>query len=267
MNQSTDNPVIPPLKMHGPRPKVSVVTACYNALGALKETLDSVSSQDFGDVEHVVVDGGSTDGTDAYLHSLGDSVSWISEADDGIADAMNKGARLARGAWIIFLHAGDTFVDAHSLSGVSGSLVDDTDIVTCGIHFGSGSEYRTFQVANPHRRLLFKPIPHQGTFCRREVFEAVGGFDQSYTVTMDYDFFLRARGADFRFSTGDLVVARMDDTGVSSRRDWPSLKKRFAEERRTQLAHCERAAMRLVYAVYWPLYLSYRKARSAVEGG
>ena len=266
MNSTTAFPVIPPTETTRSRPKVSVVTACFNALDGLTETIESVAAQNLADVEHVIVDGGSNDGTVEYLDSLGTGVSWISEPDDGIGDAMNKGLLLARGEWIIVLHAGDVFVDTQSLELVNPSFTDKAHIVTCGILFGSGSNFRKLHFPNPRRRLLFKAILHQGTICRREVFESIGGFDQSYSIAMDYEFFLRARASGYRFATCDLVLARMDDAGVSSLRDWPSLKTRFAEERRAQLAHCQSVAMRLVYAVYWPLYLCYRKARSVFAG-
>ena len=77
--------------------KISVLTVCFNSENTIRDTIESFLSQDYPDKEMLVIDGGSTDGTGAFLESLGTGVSWISEPDDGIADAMNKGVRLARG--------------------------------------------------------------------------------------------------------------------------------------------------------------------------
>jgi|GEM_PF-1020376 len=266
MSSPSAHQSILPVKAAAHRPTVSIVTASFNVLDPLKATVASVAAQKFRDIEHVIVDGASTDGTSDYLPTLGPETTWVSETDDGIADAMNKGIRLARGHWIIVLQAGDTFVDEKSLEQTVGQLVDDTDILTCGILYGSQSGHREISYPNPKQRLTFKPIAHQGAFMRRSVAEKVGGFDASYRVCMDYEFFLRARNAGSKFAAAPIVVARMDDGGISSRRDWASQKMRFAEERRAQLAHCPNVVTRVVYAIYWPLYLGYRRLRLVFSG-
>lgn len=258
-------PKIAPVPAGAPRPRVSIVTATYNARDALAETLDSVASQDFPEIEHVVVDGGSTDGSVALLQGR-EGPRWISEPDGGIADAMNKGVGLARGEMILALHAGDVFDAGDSLSAALRHATPGIDILVCGIRFGRDGAARIILQPTPHRRLLFKPIAHQGTLCARAVFERVGGFDEGYRVCMDYDFFLRARSSGARFAHAPVVLARMDDGGLSSRRDWPALRRRFAEERRAQLSNSPGAGMRAVYALYWPAYLAYRRARALMSG-
>jgi glycosyltransferase involved in cell wall biosynthesis len=88
--------------------RLGIVTICRNALDPLRLTVENVRAQRTPDVEHLIVDGASTDGTRQYLNDL-QGVRWISESDRGISDAMNKGARLVRGEWIAHLHAGDTY--------------------------------------------------------------------------------------------------------------------------------------------------------------
>ena len=91
-------------------PKISVVTVCLNAAQALERTLASVEAQDYGGIESIVVDGGSTDGTPQVVAKFGHVVSkYVSEKDRGIYDAMNKGVGMASGDYCIFLNAGDTF--------------------------------------------------------------------------------------------------------------------------------------------------------------
>jgi len=243
----------------GDRPKVSVVTAAFNALDGVRATVESVASQGGVSVEHIVIDGGSSDGTVEYLSEPDSRVVWISEPDDGIADAMNKGVERARGEYVIVLQAGDTFVGSDSLVRVLPYL-DGRDMILADVAFGK--ENRLVTSPRPMRRLFFKPICHQGLLVRRDIFEKLGGFDGSYRVTMDYDFCLRARNAGFRMDHVPHLLSWMDDDGLSSQTDLPALLRRFSEERRTQLANCPHAVARLGYALYWPAYLFYRRLRA-----
>ncbi len=264
-------PAIPPVAGPGPRPLVSVVTAAYQAEAGLRETVASVAAQSFADREHIVVDGGSTDGTRAFLESLGPAVRWVSEPDGGIADAMNKGVRMARGHWILVLHAADVFEGGGALARAAMRLAEPgpgagIDLLACDVRLVGPGRARLASAGKPARRLRFKPVCHQGALCRRALFERVGGFDDRFRICMDYDFMARALRSGARFAHAPLVLARMDDAGISSRTDWPSLARRFAEERRVQLAHCPGPAMRAVYALYWPPYLAYRRLRAALSG-
>jgi glycosyltransferase involved in cell wall biosynthesis len=90
-------------------PKITVISVTYNDVRGLRATIASVQSQSYTAIEHLVVDGGSTDSTLETLKAHGDRLRWLSEPDRGIYDAMNKGMRLATGAYVIFLNAGDTF--------------------------------------------------------------------------------------------------------------------------------------------------------------
>jgi glycosyltransferase involved in cell wall biosynthesis len=247
----------------GDRPKVSVVTAAFNALDGLRATVESVASQNGVSVEHIVIDGGSSDGTVEYLSEPGSRVAWISEPDDGIADAMNKGVERARGDYVIVLQAGDTFLDDQVLSRVAPHLDGETDIVSGHVRFGSPTRPQTIRTRGFDFKTNFKTtIPHQGAFCGRSLFERIGSFDTGIRIAMDYEFFLRALRAGATVKTLDLVVAHMPDGGVSSQLDWPTLAKRFWDERRIHHMHCPGLAMRLVYAAYWPAYLTYRRIRA-----
>ena len=246
------------------RPLVSIVTAAFNALPELRRTVESVAAQTMGHHEHIVVDGGSTDGTRSYLEGLGPSVRWTSEPDEGIADALNKGVAMARGTYVLVLQAGDTFSGRESLAEASPRLRKGPDILVCDVVFGEGRRARLITARASSRRLFFKPVCHQGVLARRDLFERIGGFDPSFRVCMDYDFLVRASRAGARIEEAPITLSRMIDGGVSSRRDWPSLEGRFAEERRVHLAHCPGAGMRAVYAVYWPTYLAYRRIRAVL---
>ena len=248
-------------------PLVSVVTASFEALDGLKATVESVRAQGFAGVEHVVVDGGSRDGTREWLEASPDLV-WVSEPDDGIADALNKGVTMARGDWILVLQAEDTFVDAGALARAAPHLDGDAEIVSFDVLFEGGAASLRHRSRGLTGKTNFKTtIPHQGAFCHRRLYERIGAFDPAMRVAMDYDFFLRAHRAGARVRLVPEILARMPDTGVSSRRDWPSLAHRFSEERRIHRAHCPGPAMRALYAAYWPAYLAYRRGRHALAGG
>ncbi|NNK67719.1 MAG: glycosyltransferase [Rhodobacteraceae bacterium] len=244
-------------------PKVSVVTAAFNALDGVRATVESVASQSGVSVEHIVIDGGSSDGTVEYLSEPGSRAVWISEPDDGIADAMNKGVERARGEYVIVLQAGDTFIDEGIVARVVPFLERGPDIVSGNVRFADPVTGPTLKTRGFTFKTNFKTtILHQAAFCRRSLFERIGAFDTSYEVAMDYEFFLRAMRNGIRLETIDLSVAHMPDDGISSQLDWAALEKRFAEERRIHSRHCPGPGMRMIYAAYWPAYLIYRRLKA-----
>jgi glycosyltransferase involved in cell wall biosynthesis len=247
-------------------PKVSVVTVSFNDLGGLKQTVASVEAQTNKNYEHVVVDGGSTDGTKQWLEKAEPSTRWLSESDDGIADAMNKGVEQARGEWLLFLHAQDTFVDDSALETAIRRLDTDKDIVCFDVEVVEDHGSRIYAAKGLGRYTNFKtPIPHQGAFTRRSLFNEVGPFDTSLHIAMDYDFFLRAYRQDARADVISTVLTRMPATGISTRQDWASLSLRFREEREVHRKHCPGFGYLLVYTIYWPTYLTFRVMRHLIR--
>lgn len=242
-----------------PMMQLSVVTTTLNALPALQKTAASLAVQTRQDFEHIVIDGGSSDGTAQWLKSQ-ERVHGLSEPDEGIADALNKGFRLAQGEFVLVLQAGDTLLSETSISDALdyADRLQPVDIIAFDVLFDG---QRRLSHRCPRLRLEWKPLHHQGILFRRSLFDRIGPFDTSYRICMDYDLLLRAKRAGSRICAVHHTVARMDGDGISSRRDWGSLRERFSEERRVQFANC--GAFRAgFYALYWPLYLGYRKLRS-----
>lgn len=246
----------------GERPLIGILTASYNVVDALRRTVESVAGQDFGDVEHVVVDGGSNDGTVAYLETLPPSVRWISEPDKGIADALNKGVAMSRAHYLLVLQADDELVDAGALSRAALELGGGADIVSYDVCVTGGGERRVY-AARGFGALseFFMTVPHQGAFCSRALYERIGAFDGSLKVAMDYDFMLRAKRAGARIVTRNEVIAYMPDGGVSSRRDWPSLQARLAENRSLHKRHSDGVMRRVVSNAFWSVYPLYKRLR------
>lgn len=250
-------------------PLFSVVTAAFNAAATLEGCLRSVAGQRGVTVEHIVVDGGSNDGSRELLQQWSPRLAhWQSRPDGGIADAMNQGLAKARGEWLLFLHADDELLDADVLAAVASRLAaSGADIVGFPVLYGDANHRRRLHPRGGNAWLRLKTgFHHQGTFIRRRVFDAIGGHDASLGIAMDYEFFLRAwtRGVAMR-TEAEPAVAWMRDGGVSSRRDWPTLSRRFAEERRIQAMHAGGPLARLGYAAWWAAYLPYRRLRARLQ--
>lgn len=114
-------------------PKISVVTVTYNCIGVLEDTLKSVISQEYSNVEYIVIDGKSSDGTLNLIDKYKDHISiLVSEPDKGIFDAMNKAIKLVTGDWILFMNAGDTFADDNVLTSVFSNHIESN----VGVVFG-----------------------------------------------------------------------------------------------------------------------------------
>ena len=184
-------------------PSFTIVTPCLNGAKTLAATLESVRDQDYGgDVEHVVVDGGSTDGTLEILASA-PGVRYISEPDRGLSDAMNKGIRMARNEVVGWLNADDLYLPG-ALGRVGKTLAERPDALwatgPCLIIDADGREIRHFVTRYKSfllRRYSYRMhlvqnfVPAPSTFIRREAFDRIGVFDERFKYSMDYDLWLR----------------------------------------------------------------------------
>ncbi len=180
--------------------KFSVITVCFNSFEFLGQTIESVLSQEYSDLEYIIVDGGSTDGTLDLIHGYADQdtrIKWCSEPDRGIADAMNKGVARAGGQVITHLNSDDYYRHNRVLSQVAEcfKFAPGTGWLTAGFNFVSvnGSFIREIRVRRYSFRRLLRGniILHPSTFITHEAFNEAGGFDASLQYCMDYDLFLR----------------------------------------------------------------------------
>jgi GT2 family glycosyltransferase len=197
--------------------------------------VESVLEQLTPEVEYGIVDGASSDGTREYLDSLKTAgVRWVSEPDRGIADAMNKGVRLASGAWVAHLHAGDRYLPGALDAVLARARATSADVL-CGAILKDEDGTETRYGPAPERLRLDMTIHHPAVFTRREVFQEIGGFDERYPNAMDYDFFLRAFALGKRFETMPETIARMASGGQSERSLWRTYRE-TQRIRRTVLA-------------------------------
>jgi len=174
-----------------PPPLISIITVTRNNRQGLARTLASVRGQTFRDFEHVVIDGASSDGTLALLEDHAAELGrFVSEPDGGIADAFNKGLAMARGQWLNFLNAGDTWVDDSALARAVPHFWKASIISGHSITDGVISPPYPVSNTEPFPRRAW--LSHQASFFHRRVFETCGGFDTRFRVRMDYELWLRA---------------------------------------------------------------------------
>ena len=183
--------------------KLSIITVCFNSVATLRDTIESVLTQDYPHIEHIIIDGGSTDGTVGIIQEyIGRSdskiVSWVSEPDRGIYDAMNKGISIASGDVIGFLNSDDMYANAHVLSELMGAL--EKNCVDCVfadlVYVDPNNPNKVLRYYNSGQ---FRPskfrwgwMPAHPTFlAKRSLFEKVGLFSLDYKIAADYELLIR----------------------------------------------------------------------------
>lgn len=209
--------------------KISVITATYNCEKTLRTTLESIAAQTHPEIEHLVMDGGSTDHTMALVNAwTAHTVSSESEKDKGIYDALNKGIAKASGEIVGFLHADDVLQDAHVLEKIAKAFEDPSILAVYGdlvyvSQYDLTRVIRTWTSSPFHLQQLrdgWMP-PHPTFYARRSLYERLGGFDLQYKIASDYDNMLRLlRGPDGRgIRTAYIpdVLVRMRTGGVSNK--------------------------------------------------
>lgn len=206
--------------------KVSVITVVYNGASTIAGTLHSVASQTLPAVEHIVIDGGSQDGTVELVRQWGERVTHlVSEADAGIYDAMNKGLRLATGDIIGFLNADDRYAHAHVLARVAGAMQDESLDALFGdaAFFHAEAPDRLFRRYDSGRfhpgRIAWGWMPaHPAAFFRRSVFVRTGAFKPDYRIAGDYEWIARAfQCAPLSYRHQAEVLVHMQSGGISTR--------------------------------------------------
>lgn len=219
--------------------KISIITSVFNNEINIEETINSVLSQTYPNIEYIIVDGASTDGTLEIINRYKDRVIVISEQDNGIYDGLNKGIALATGDVIGFLHSDDLYQDIHVIEKVAmaflkndvdsvyGDLVyvkkNDTKKVTRYWKSGEFSILRLSQGWMP---------PHPTLYIKRHIYEQYGFFDTSFKIAGDYDLMLRFLGKHL-MSTFYIpsILVRMRGGGESNK-NWKSLLVKSKEDLR-----------------------------------
>lgn len=202
---------------------VSIVTVTYNASDFLEETIKSIISQTYPSIEYIIIDGGSTDNTLDIIHSYEKYISkWISEPDQGIYDAMNKGISMASGSLIGIVNASD-YLSVDAVRFVVDAFVKHHDVGIVHGDINMLNEDGTFfkrKHPNPDLSQHYKgmQIHHPTVFVRKQVYDEVGTFDLQFKISADFDLILRCVNAGVKFHYIPEVISNFRLGGVSTQR-------------------------------------------------
>lgn len=177
--------------------RISLVTVCFNAAGTIRDTLESVARQTHPDVEHIVVDGGSTDGTLEIIAEYPNVAQVVSGPDNGLYDAMNKGLGLARGDLIGWLNADDMLATPTALASIAQSASTGIQVVAASVDMVDPED--TARVLRRYSSSGFDlgwlrygyAVPHPGFYIKRDLCVRLGGYDLRYPLAADFDLIAR----------------------------------------------------------------------------
>lgn len=246
------------------KPVVSIITVCYNAKDTIEATINSVRNQDYENIEYIVVDGASTDGTQDIIVQNRDAITkYLSEKDNGLYYAMNKGLDMATGEYVWFLNAGDRIPHGNTLSKIISSSYIFQDIYygqtkiidkqghTIGKRRLSPPEHLT---KNSFKMGML--VCHQAVIIKRKL---VKHYDTRYKITSDYDWVLsaieRANPQLIRYSHRTYV--KFLEGGLSSKKMNQANKERF----KIMINHYG-----LIQAVFYNMIMSFRFIKSKIKG-
>jgi len=212
--------------------KISIITITYNSAETLPRALESVQNQKYDEIEHIIIDGASTDGSieliEAYSKKIQRDnkastreVRWISEPDKGIYNALNKGIQMATGDVIGFLHSDDVFNSSDSIGIIAAAFEDSqTQVVYGDLQYcRNGKVVRRWKSNEFHRSSLkygWMP-PHPTLYCRKEVYEKEGLYDEWFRISADYDMILRIFKAGYKSQYIPEVLVCMEVGGASNK--------------------------------------------------
>lgn len=235
---------------------ISIVTVCFNAQELIEKTIISVINQSFVRTEYIVIDGASNDGTKQILEKYKHKIDiLVSEKDNGIYHAMNKAVNLASGDWIIFLNAGDTFVNPEVLQYVSTFLKQPADVYYGSILKEKNGSLNLKEAPSKITNIHRMPFCHQAAFTRTILLKN-NPFDEKYRLSSDFKFFKGLILSGKIFKKIDKPIVVYDKYGVSNSQRLKGLSENIAiiqemDNIKTKL----KLIPRLLFVKYWNLLL------------
>ncbi len=195
--------------------KVTIITVCLNLIennrkACFEEMFDSVQNQTYGNIEHLIIDGASKDGTIEFINGLAKTndnveISVFSEPDSGIYNAMNKGIKQSTGEYILFMNSDDYYSDEMAVEKLVKAIEeDDADFVAGGAEIFYSEEKKLIMLPRPRKVVYTMPFCHQAMMCKKSLLEKFNGFDEKYSFAADYNFI-------FRILLDGVKVATIDD--------------------------------------------------------
>ena len=201
--------------------KITILTATLNSEKTLEQTISSVVAQDYKDIEYIIIDGNSTDNTIKIIKKYERyGVKWISEPDDGLYDALNKGIEMATGDYFMVLGSDDSLYSKDSISKVVANLEPDTDVLSATVIVVDDKSKKCYKLYNHHasdnKKFFGEMIPHQGMIVKTS-FGKKYQFDKKYKIAADFKFFLQCYYCDnIKFKFIDEPVTFYSSNGLSA---------------------------------------------------
>jgi len=204
-------------------PKISIITAVFNNKKQIIQAIQSVLNQNYSNIEYIVIDGGSTDGTIKAIQGFGDRIQKFHTGhDNGIYDALNKGISLATGEIVGFLHSDDQFAHTSVLSNIAKAFQESgaSGIYSDLEYVNAEKTIRYWKSCTFNQNLLnqgWMP-PHPTLYLKRSIYDELGNFSLQYKISADYDFILRLfNSSKYKFHYLPEVTIKMHTGGVSNR--------------------------------------------------
>ena len=233
--------------------KISVVTVSYNAAATIEETIQSVLGQTYPNVEYIVIDGGSTDGTVDIIKRYIDHLAyWVSEPDKGIYDAMNKGIAAATGDYINFMNAGDRFYDLNTIE----RLINSADFNSYDIHYGDWNilKKKNSVIRTPGSLSRIKDGAFDGLLCHQATYTRTSllkkrPYQIKYKISADYEYICYSYTHGLSFKYHPITMCNYSAYGISDRNRLCALKE-------VRSIGCKYMNHRRIYIRYSQAYFS-----------
>jgi glycosyltransferase involved in cell wall biosynthesis len=203
---------------------ISIITINFNNVSGLSSTIDSVFEQTYNNIQYIVIDGGSTDGSSELIEKNKNKFFYsVSEKDNGIYHAMNKGLSKATGDYILILNSGDLLLDKNVISKVNSLILRGSEIVACDLFYSNKNRlYRKF---NPQTisvsYFMNHVLYHPALLIARNVYEKYGFYNESFKIASDWEFTLKTAGiAGCSYQHIPVFLSVFDMNGISSKNEY-----------------------------------------------
>jgi glycosyltransferase involved in cell wall biosynthesis len=209
--------------------KISIITVCYNSSETIRDTIESVLSQNYKDIEYIIVDGVSKDGTIDIISEYKDRISKvISEPDKGIYDAMNKGVMASTGDFVGILNSDDIFFENNTIQNLVAHLNNHPHVDASYADLVFVDREHTDVVTRKYSSSNFSPwkirfgfmIPHPTFYARRQLFERLGTYKLGYRVSADFELMARFFTKGVKMARCPAVMVKMREGGISTTGFW-----------------------------------------------
>ena len=212
-------------------PKLSIITINLNNGAGLQKTMESVFAQTFKDYEYIIIDGGSTDGSKELIEKHQNKLVYgVSEKDEGVYHAMNKGIRKTRGEYLLFLNSGDIF---HSIDSIQILLKDSVEDIIYGnimVNSTAGNWLKEYPLDLTFEYFLHDTLPHPASIIKKALFDKLGLYNEQNKIVSDWEFYMKAiflHKASYKYINSILVD--FDFEGISSKMENASIIKEEKE--------------------------------------